>query len=171
MAVNEVWLPVKGYENYLVSNMGRVKSMNLYNNERPHLLSLIDHGNGYLYVILSKNNTRRNFYVHRLVAEAFLMKPDGCDYVDHLDHDRSNNKATNLEWVTQRENVLRSAHLMRGPRENGKVSSTGEKYIGFRHGTYRLHCKRWSIDRSFSTLEEAVETRNRMSEVYDAGRM
>jgi hypothetical protein len=166
--MNEIWKPINGYEDYLVSNMGRVRSMNPYNNAKPHLLSLIDHGNGYLYVGLMKNRMRRNFYVHRLVAEAFCLKPDGCDYVDHIDHDRANNKATNLEWVTQKENVLRSVHLMRGPRDNGQVTSTGEKYIGYRNGKYRLRCKRWKVDRSYETFEEAILVRDRLSEAQDA---
>lgn len=171
MEIKEVWLPVKGYENYLVSNMGRVKSLNLYRRTSPGFMALNDHGNGYLYVTLNKGNRSKNFYVHRLVAEAFCLKPYGCDYVDHIDHDRSNNKAYNLEWVTQKENVLRSSHLMRGPRDNGRVTSTGEKHIGYKEGRYRLHCRRWRVDRTFSTLEEAIEMRNRLSEAYDAGRM
>jgi hypothetical protein len=169
--MNEIWKPINGYEDYLVSNMGRVRSMNPYNNAKPHLLSLVDHGDGYLYVSIQKNMVRKNFYVHRLVAEAFCLKPDGCDYVDHIDHDRANNKATNLEWVTQKENILRSVHLMRGPRDNGQTTSTGEKYVGFRNGRYRLRCKRWGVDRTYGTLEEAISERDRFSEVYDARQM
>lgn len=166
--MNEIWKPINGYEDYLVSNMGRVRSVNPYNNAKPHLLSIIDNGNGYLYVSLRKQRERKNFYVHRLVAEAFCERPDGCNYIDHIDHDRANNKATNLEWVTQKENIARSVHLMRGPRKPWKSSETGEKYIFHRNGRFRLSCRRWGIDKTFSTLEEAVSVRDRLSEVFDA---
>lgn len=42
--------------------------------------------------------------VHRVVATAFLNKPEGADFVDHIDGNRSNNEASNLRWVTQGEN-------------------------------------------------------------------
>lgn len=59
---------------------------------------------GYVYCRTSK----RNYLVHRLVAEAFIPNPLGLKYVDHLDCDKTNNRVENLEWVTQKENVRRA---------------------------------------------------------------
>lgn len=60
--------------------------------------------NGYLYVKLDGQ-----FYpVHKLVASSFCDKPNGCDVVLHLDHNKHNNSAENLKWGTQAENVRMS---------------------------------------------------------------
>lgn len=53
------------------------------------------------------------YWVHRLVAETFCDKKDGCEYVDHLNGNGEDNRAENLEWVTNGENVRRRL-LLRG---------------------------------------------------------
>jgi len=77
--------------------------------------------------ITRKNRYRKihldKFYpLHRLVAEHFLPKPEGCDYVNHINGDRHDNRAANLEWVTQSENMkhayrtgLKSNHAEKNP--------------------------------------------------------
>ena len=55
-----------------------------------------------------------DLYVHRLVADAFCEHPDGCNVVNHIDFNMQNNRFDNLEWVTQRSNVLHSM-------KNGRV--------------------------------------------------
>lgn len=59
---------------------------------------------GYEQVCLSGEQKPKQ-YVHRLVAEAFCAKPDGCNVVNHKDRVRNNNNSSNLEWVTQSQNV------------------------------------------------------------------
>ena len=127
--VEEIWRPIPGYETaYEVSSFGRVRSLprtrlekNCYGGtslrtDKGCMLALSDNGNGYAYVSLRKNGKRKHFYVHRLVAEVFLGKPgNNGSVVDHLDHNRRNNAVGNLEWVTQKENINRSKHLMRHP--------------------------------------------------------
>lgn len=51
-------------------------------------------------------------YIHRLVAEAFLDRPDGCDQVNHKSGDKSDNSAANLEWVTQSQNMVHAVHAL-----------------------------------------------------------
>lgn len=60
---------------------------------------------GYLYVILSKNNIRKIFKLHRLVATLFIPNPNNCPEVNHKDGDKSNNCVENLEWTTHSENI------------------------------------------------------------------
>lgn len=98
----EIWRDVVGYENkYLVSNKGRVWSFR----SKKFLKLWPQHG--YLRVSLSDNYIQKNFYVHRLVAEAFVVndRPDIATQVNHIDWNKHNNCAENLEWVTAQENV------------------------------------------------------------------
>lgn len=101
--MKEIWKPVVGYENlYEVSNFARVKSLK-FGKER--ILKPGTNRYGYLHVNLYKNNKRKDFLVHRLVAEAFIPNPDNLPLVNHKDENPSNNFSTNLEWCTNEYNL------------------------------------------------------------------
>lgn len=98
----EQWLPVAGYEGrYEVSNQGGVRSL-LW--PRPRALKRIARGDCYWGVTLY-NGTQRNFYVHRLVAAAFVPNPSDHIEVMHLDSDPNNCAAVNLMWGSRQMNV------------------------------------------------------------------
>lgn len=166
--MSEIWKDIKGFEGiYQVSNLGRVRTPYLRNGwgtfNKERIITGYDNGNGYRAVHLCKCKKRFVRYIHRLVAEAFCEKRPGCNYINHLDHNRGNNAWTNLEWCTQEENVRYSAELMRKPKENCKKSSTGEKYITLRENRYRVQVhsnRKYYCDRSFNTLEEAIAYRD-----------
>lgn len=99
--VQEIWKKIPESDKfYEISNLGRVR-----NGDTKRILTPRPTKTGYLRVHISVGNGRKDFYIHRLVAEAFCNHPTGCDVVNHLDNDPSNNAATNLEWITQRQNV------------------------------------------------------------------
>lgn len=164
----EIWADVNGYEgSYQISNYGNVLSLRRevkqgkYGKTRvveEKIMKPNDNGNGYLVVPLSSCSKRKNFYIHRLVAEHFVPNCTGGDYVNHKDYDTHNNRADNLEWCTQRNNILYSAHRMKKPHKQWKQSATGEKYIYHRDGRFRLSIRNM-IDKTFPTLEEAVRAR------------
>ena len=163
--MKEIWKPIDGYEGlYEVSNLGRVRSLEFRNGSgtysRVSVMTPTDNGHGYKIVGLSLKNKRRNHYVHRLVANAFCDNPDEGEVVDHIDHDRSNNSADNLRWISQRENVRYSSELMSKPRQK-PMTNTGERYISRqkRDGRYRVTVKRVQLG-VFDTIEEAIEVRN-----------
>ncbi len=112
----EVFLPIIEVNGvYLVSNKGRV-----YSTEKKIIMPLHNNGAGYFSAIIyMKGRTKENWlrYVHRLVAQHFIPNPEGKRFVNHIDHDRSNNCADNLEWVTAKENT---AHGVL----NGRINST-----------------------------------------------
>ena len=110
---NEEWRDVVGYEGlYQVSDQGRVKSLERtfidkigrerYVKERI-LKPGTDRG-GYLRVGLCDGEKRKTFKVHRLVCQAFHENPEGKPQVNHVNEDKADNRACNLEWATAREN-------------------------------------------------------------------
>lgn len=114
----EEWKDIAEYTGlYQVSNFGRVRSLErvvVYRDGRVRtfpgvMLSpgLCRTGTGYWIVVLSKRGKTTTFYVHVLVAEAFIPKPEGKVEVNHI-KDSRNNMATNLEWVTHQENAIHS---------------------------------------------------------------
>lgn len=66
----------------------------------------------YLAVSLSSDGAVKKFLVHRLVAISFIDNPEGKPQVNHIDGDIFNNRASNLEWVTQSENMIHSYHKL-----------------------------------------------------------
>jgi len=115
----EIWKQIKNYEGlYEVSSLGRVKSMvKVKSGKRPsrgfycgkeRIMNPGDNGKGYLFVNLSKNKKSNRYYVHRLVAENFIKNDERKRCVNHKDCDKSNNKLSNLEWVTEYENSIHS---------------------------------------------------------------
>lgn len=120
--MNEEWRHVVGYEGiYEVSNFGRVRALS------PRSWKLNPGGiikpklDDYLRVTIYKNGERKTHAVHVLVATAFLgPRPDG-HVVDHVDNNKQNNHAVNLQYLTWRGNTRKSIalELESGVRSNG----------------------------------------------------
>lgn len=168
--MEELWKPIKGYESkYEVSNFGRVKSLCCNRmgkiTNRELIMSTHDNGNGYVQVILMKDNKRRAFYVHRLVAEAFIDNSENLKQVNHLDYDRKNNRVDNLEWCSAKENTIYS--VCRRPKFRKYKTNTGEPFITYRASKkiYRVIIKQKEF-RSCKTLDEAVKLRNEIIKKY-----
>lgn len=99
--------PIPGWEDrYLVDRKGNVWST-LRNQWKKHSVN----ENGYVYVTLTRDNKSCSRAVHRLVAETHIPNPDGKPNVNHIDADRTNYHADNLEWCTQSENISHAYHL------------------------------------------------------------
>ncbi len=99
------WKPAKGYEGlYEVNNAGAIKSI-FYGN-KPRILKKSKTTTGYYKVELYKNKKRKSVRVHRLVAMAFIPNLEGKPNINHKDGNPLNNNMDNLEWCTQRENVM-----------------------------------------------------------------
>lgn len=174
----EIWKPIKGYEDYYeVSNLGRVRSKDriIYRTKKGFqhkpgiIMNPTGNGNGYLIVPLNRHGKRKNHYVHRLVAEAFIDNPKCKPQVNHLDHNRKNNNAENLEWVTCTENIRYSAHLVRHPRFNNK--KTNKEYgtgIRLKGGKYEVYICHKYLGRYWE-LEEAQKVRDEYVKKYYDG--
>ena len=94
---NESWKEIKGYDGrYQISNCGRIWNVATQQMMKPQLKKT-----GYLQINLMKPNKKMvSERVHRLVALYFCDKPDGCNVVNHIDSNKTNNNANNLEWTT-----------------------------------------------------------------------
>lgn len=102
-AHTEQWKAIDGYDGlYEVSSLGRVRSLKY---GKVRVLRPGKVGVGYLQVSLSKDNKAKRFYVHRLVANAFIPNNDESkNQVNHIDECKQNNRASNLEWCDCRYN-------------------------------------------------------------------
>ena len=107
----ENWKEIDGYEGlYEVSDQGRVKSLK-YGKER--ILKPQKDKYGYLQVGLWKDGHKKLQFVHRLVAESFIQNQLGLETVNHKDEVKTNNAATNLEWMSKRDNLNYGTHNKR----------------------------------------------------------
>lgn len=106
--MKEVWKDIKGYEGlYQISNLGRVKSL-----RSNQFLSGGNNGNGYQFVFLCNKKVNKRFYIHRLVALHFIPTKNNKLQVNHKDGNKSNNCVENLEWCTNKENLIHSVKYL-----------------------------------------------------------
>lgn len=117
--MKEIFKDVPGYEGrYRISNFGNVQSMNYQNTGKHKLLTPIKHHSGYLCVHLGESKIKR---VHTLVANAFIPNPDQKPCVNHIDGNKQNNRISNLEWATHKENMEHAIKTgLRNPHKNNK---------------------------------------------------
>ena len=94
----EIWKKIKGFENYEVSNYGNVR--NIINLKQLKQSITPD---GYCYLNLFKNKKQFTFRVHRLVAIAFIPNKENKPTVNHINAIKTDNKLSNLEWATRKE--------------------------------------------------------------------
>jgi len=118
--MEEIWKEIEGYDGcYEVSNFGRIKANYKY---RPSRILKGSINNCYLTVGLYKNKKSKTIKIHRLVALHFIQIVKDKPFVNHIDCDKMNNKASNLEWCDAFEN-MQHANI------NGRMNyKTGENH-------------------------------------------
>lgn len=119
--MTEVWKTIEGFDRYEVSSLGSVRSKEIVRvNKRirdgkiqefscfyPAKILKPDLSvKGYKRVTLSKDNKTYRFFIHRLVAQAFIPNTENKPFINHKDNNGLNNTVENLEWVTHSENML-----------------------------------------------------------------
>jgi hypothetical protein len=131
----EVWKDINGFEGkYQVSNFGNVKSLNRKTLRKDGKIVSFKECNlkyrfqksGYASICMSK----KNYLVHRLVADAFLEKISLLKLdVNHIDCNKSNNSINNLQWVSKSENIQHAIKNQRFKRFYGKEHWLSKKVI------------------------------------------
>ena len=108
MSEVETFVEIEGFENYEVSNLGKVRNI-----KSGRILKPFPNRDGYLGHSLCENNKRKHLYLHRIIATAFIDNPGKKPQVNHIDENKLNNDLSNLEWCTERENVIHGTRTKR----------------------------------------------------------
>lgn len=194
MRLGEEWRPITGYEGlYEVSNLGRFRSLDrIVEYERLGIRQTKTHPgiilspkimkNGYVDIAFSKNGVLKHYRAHRVVAKEFVDNPFALPEVNHIDGDKTNNAASNLEWCSRSENTIhayRSGLQTRVSRgrlrkivcldDGAEFYSSGEaaEHYGVPSGTIMACCKRKSRGRVYTF--RFAERENEPREAKDDG--
>lgn len=123
--INEIWKNIEDNDNYMISNLGRVKSMERTvsfgwskRTIKSRILKPKDNGNGYKLVRIGN----KYLYIHRLTATHFIPNPDNLQEIDHINGNKTDNRVENLRWVTHKDN-------MNNPITKHKMNSCKKKPV------------------------------------------
>lgn len=183
----EVWKSISGYEGiYEVSSLGRIRSLDrivvdyrgIKKNVSGKVLKPGLTNKGYCIVSLNAVDKRRTFTVHRLVANEFIPNPDNKPQVNHINGIKEDNCISNLEWLTNEENMqhaINNGLANKGGRKKGssnkkkvlsskKITKTVPMSIEERRklDAERKKIKRNCIDREEYLLSEQKKSQERL---------
>jgi hypothetical protein len=129
MKDNEIWKDIPGYEGrYQVSDLGNVKSLDIVLLKRDgkkvtkkgKIKAFYIDSAGYKQVHLYMNGNAKHCKIHRLVADMFIKGKKENLQVNHINGIKTDNRACNLEWVTQEENMKHAYSIgLQTPVNNG----------------------------------------------------
>ena len=109
----EIWRTYPEFDFIEVSNLGNVRTKDRYMTDkngvkrfiRGRVLKQNQDRYGYMLVQFQANGKKVQPLVHRMVAICFIPNPDNLPEINHIDNDRTNNSASNLEWCTHKYNM------------------------------------------------------------------
>lgn len=146
--MKEVWKPIAQFNGrYDVSNKGRIRSwinMGRRKLKTPEIRKTGYNNCGYEYIVISYKSKQYTESIHRLVAITFIPNPENKPCVNHIDGDKTNNHASNLEWMTHKENTRHGMEtglisFESHGEKNGMSRLTRNDVLDIRN-TYRLGC-------------------------------
>ena len=105
MAMNKQ-VDEKDLGDYIVYSDGRV-----YSKKSTIFLKPRYEGHGYLFISMPDRGKPKNFKIHRLLAKSFIPNPEGKPMVNHINGIKDDNRLENLEWVTNKENMIHAVKI------------------------------------------------------------
>lgn len=151
----EEWKRIKDYEDYEISNFGRIKS---YKQDKNGKITL---GNkdkkGYLTKTLYNKDGCKTFKVHRLVAQAFIPNPNNLPEVNHKDGNHSNNSVYNLEWCTREYNQRHAIknNLYKIEEDSPRAKLTKEQVISI-YKEWETNKNKKAISRKYNVSDALI---------------
>ena len=160
--MNEIWKRSTIVDRIEVSNLGNVRNFK----DKSVRYSYI-HSRGYVHLRFKVNGKRKEVKVHRLVAQEFCDKPDGCGVVNHINAIKHDNRAINLEWTTQLENMRHAHNLGLVPVLAGEANGRAvlnEELVHLICKEYELgHMPKYVIEKFGITRNQAVKIKCKTS--------
>lgn len=151
----ESWKAVKHYESlYEVSNLGRVRTAKGHRILKPWRTR-----NGYIHITLTKDKAHKHMLMHRVVATAFCERGAGCDVVNHINRNPSDNRAVNLEWTTQSRNVKYAYDMGRADnvaRKKIKCVENGKQFYSSMEAATWLNIERFHDSHNLNTISRTI---------------
>ena len=155
------WRQVKEHPNYEVNYYGDIR-----HKQRKKILKPRSNNGGYLYVNFVVNGNRKNFAVHRIVANVFIPNPKDYSEVNHIDYNKQNNCVDNLEWVSSSQNKNHAYqkeinHISRGKsvEQLDKQGNSIKIYSSVSQAAKELNC-------SISAISNCASGRTKTSQGY-----
>jgi hypothetical protein len=118
--MEEIWKKFENFTKYEASNLGNIR-----HNVRKKPLKGNINSSGYKYCTIRHAGINKTIIFHRIIAECFVEKIDGKNYVNHINRIKTDNRAANLEYVTNKENCI---HAYMGRKRGITIAKNG-KYI------------------------------------------
>jgi hypothetical protein len=169
----EIWKPIKGYKHYLVSNRGRIKSLDrkvasgIKNNNQTikygRTLKPALKKNGYLTIMLYQEpGKRKTLTIHRLVCQTFIENPDNKPMVNHINGNKTDNRVKNLEWCTLSENMQHAIkNNLKGPPPHRKqimCVETGQRYPSSTQAAEWLNRTKYKFAKDVASMARKIRS-------------
>lgn len=160
--MNEIWKSLKDVvkygNNYEVSNLGRVRSIDFIDKRgyrrKSRIMAQANHHKGYKAISLTHMGKRKTYKVHRLVALAFIPNLENKPEVNHKDGDKKNNCVYNLEWVTTSENAI---HIHKNEFHSGdKLTEKDKEWIRENYKPYKSLYTYDDLSRMFNVSKTTI---------------